>query len=233
MGYPERARHLASQTMIAAQKLNQPYTITHCVYMLGHLDELREDWPAVRAANDKTVELAAQWGFTGTLQLVARRIALVAVAMDQDKEQFRLKCEQPQPGFARSLHNVVLARMCESLGNPQRGLELIDETLKYSQETGSCFYDAEVHRTRGKLLVALGHKTEAEGSYADAIDIAKQQRALMWELLAATDLARLWTENGERRRAIDLLSPLHGQFTEGLDEPDLLTARTALEFIST
>lgn len=233
MGYPERARNLASQTMITARKLNQPYTITHCVYMLGHLAELRDDWQAVRMANEETVELATRWGFTGTLQLVARRIALVAVAIDQDKEQFRLKCEQPQPGFARSLHNVVLARMCASLGNPERGLELIEETFNYSQETGSCFYDAEVHRTRGKLLATLGHRKEAEGSYLAGIHIAKQQGARMWQLRAATDLAWLWEEKGERRRAIDLLSPLYSQFTEGLDEPDLLTARTALEFMST
>jgi tetratricopeptide (TPR) repeat protein len=233
MGYPERARNLASQTMITARKLNQPYTITHCVYMLGHLAELRDDWQAVRMANEETVELATRWGFTGTLQLVARRIALVAVAIDQDKEQFRLKCEQPQPGFARSLHNVVLARMCASLGNPERGLELIEETFNYSQETGSCFYDAEVHRTRGKLLATLGHRKEAEGSYLAGIHIAKQQGARMWQLRAATDLAWLWEEKGDRRRAIDLLSPLYSQFTEGLDEPDFLIARTALEFMST
>jgi tetratricopeptide (TPR) repeat protein len=233
MGYPERARNLARQTMIAAQELNQPYTITHCVYMLGHLAELRDDWQAVRAANEETVELATRWGFAGTLQLVARRIALVAVAIDQDKEQFRLKCEQPQPGFARSLHNVVLARMFASLGNPERGLELIDETLNYSQETGSCFYDAEVHRTRGKLLLALGSRKEAERSFLTSIEIAKQQGARMWGLRAATDLALLWAEKGQRRRANDLLSPLYSEFTEGLDEPDLRAAKTALEFMST
>jgi predicted ATPase len=201
--------------------------------MLGHLAELRDDWQSVRAANEETVELATRGGFTGTLQLVARRIALVAVAIDQDKEQFRLKCEQPQPGFARSLHNVVLARMFASIGNPERGLELIDETLKYSQETGSCFYDAEVHRARGRLLAALGHRKKAEGSYLAGIHIAKRQGARMFQLRAATDLAWLWEEQDERRRAIDLLSPLYNEFTEGLDEPDLLTARTALEFLST
>ncbi len=232
MGYPERARKLASETMIAARKLNQPYTITHCVYMLGHLAELQDDWQAVRKANEETVELATQWGFTGTMQLVARRIALVAVAIDRDEEQFRLKCEHRQPGFARSLHDVVLARMCASLGIPERGLKLLEETLDYSQETGSCFYDAEVHRIRGKLLALLGNGREAENSYLASIDTAKRQGARMWELRAATDLAEFWAESGERQRAADLLGGLCDQFTEGLDVPDLRAAKTVLESLA-
>jgi len=232
MGYPERARKLANETMIAARKLNQPYTITHCVYMLGHLAELQEDWQAVRRANEETVELATRWGFTGTMQLVSRRIALVAVAIDRDEEQFRLKCEHRQPGFARSLHDVVLARMCGSLGIPERGLKLLDETLDYSRETGSCFYDAEVHRTRGKLLALQGYRKEAENCYLASIDTAKRQSAGMWELRAATDLAGFWAEGGERRRAADLLRPLYCRFTEGLDVPDLRAARTVLESVA-
>src|SRR5215471_6453055 len=115
MGYPARARTLASETMRTARELNQPYTLTHCVYMLGHLAELQEEWQTVRKANEETVELATRWGFTGTIQLVGRRIALVAVVIDRDQEQFRFKCEHRQPGFARSLQDVVLARMCASL----------------------------------------------------------------------------------------------------------------------
>ncbi len=233
MGYPERASKLANETMTAARKLNQPYTITHCVYMLGHLAELQDDWQAVRRANEETVELATRWGFTGTMQLVSRRIALVAVAIDHDQEQFRLKCEHRQPGFARSLHDVVLARMCAELGIFERGLKLLDETLDYSQETGSCFYDAEVHRTKAKLLAALGHSKEAESCYVASIETAKRQGARMWELRAATNLAEFWAENGERRRAADMLGRLCSQFTEGLDVSELRIANALLQSIST
>ena len=46
----------------------------------------------------------------------------------------------------------------------------------------------------------------------------------MLELRAATSLARLWAVRGERQKAHDLLAPIHGWFTEGLDTPDLIEA---------
>jgi predicted ATPase len=229
MGYPARARTLASETMRTTRKLNQPYILTHCVYMLGHLAELQEEWQTVRKANEETVDLATRWGFTGTMQLVGRRIALVSVVIDRDQEQFRSLREHRQSGFARSLHDVVLARMCASLGIAEQGLKLLDEALGYSQQCGSCFYDAEVYRAQGRLLASLRRWTEAENSYLSGIDTARRQRAHMWELRSATDLAALWADRGERQQAIDLLAPVYGWFTEGFDTPDLQAAKATLE----
>jgi predicted ATPase len=228
-GYPTRARKLAEETTKAAQRVAQPYTTTHCVYMLGHLAELQDDWEEVRRANDRTVELATKWGFSGTLTLVQRRIALVAVALDRDEEQFRLKCRHRQPGFARSLHDVVLARMCLSLGDTERGLVLLEEALAVSDETSSRFYDAEVYRTRGQLLASLNRWTEAEASFLRAIEIARQQHAGMWELRAARDVARLWTDRGDRQKACDLLAPVLTLFTEGFETRDLQEAKAVLD----
>src|SRR5262249_50029059 len=152
----------------AAKTLNQPYTLTHCVYMLGHLAELQDDWQAVRRANHETVELAKRWGFAGTLQLVERRIALVAVALDRDEAQLDYKCEHRQPGFARSLHDVILARTCGFLTMAERGLRLLDEALEVTRVTGSCFFDAEVWRTRAALSVSLGRRADAERGYRKA-----------------------------------------------------------------
>jgi predicted ATPase len=51
----------------------------------------------------------------------------------------------------------------------------------------------------------------------------------MWELRAATSLARLRAEQGERRKGQNLLAPVYGWFTEGFDTPDLKDARAMLE----
>ena len=229
LGYPRRAEKLAEDTIAAARETGQPYTITHCTYMLGHLAELQGDWAAVRQANARTIELATEWGFGGTLQLVQRRVALVAVVLDQDVEQFKLKCVNRQPGFARALHDVELARMCGSLGMAHRGLAILDEALAYSAETGSCFYDAEVFRAQGHLFELMGNHHDAEDRYLRAIDIAKKQSAHMWELRAATDLARMWAGRGEHGRALALLMPVHAWFTEGFEVPELRAAGKVLQ----
>ena len=62
-----------------------------------------------------------------------------------------------------------------------------------------------------------------------AIEVAVQQEAKLFELRAATSLARLWADQGERRRALDLLAPVHGWFTQGLDAADVAAARRLLD----
>ncbi len=62
-----------------------------------------------------------------------------------------------------------------------------------------------------------------------ALEIARGQSARSQELRAATSLARLWRERGERRRAHDLLAPIYGWFTEGFDTLDLQDAKALLD----
>jgi predicted ATPase len=54
------------------------------------------------------------------------------------------------------------------------------------------------------------------------------RRAGSLELRAATSLARLWAERGERRNAQDLLTRICGWFTEGFDALDLREAQALL-----
>ena len=46
---------------------------------------------------------------------------------------------------------------------------------------------------------------------------------------ASTSLARLWSDQGKRTQARDLLTPLYGWFTEGFDTPVLKEAKALLE----
>ena len=62
-----------------------------------------------------------------------------------------------------------------------------------------------------------------------AIDTARSQQAKSLELRAATSLARLWAEQGERHKAQDLLAPVYGWFTEGFGTQDLRDARALLD----
>ncbi len=59
--------------------------------------------------------------------------------------------------------------------------------------------------------------------------IARGQGAKLWELRAATRLARIRAERGEPREAHELLAPVYDWFTEGSDMPDLREAKALLE----
>jgi predicted ATPase len=79
------------------------------------------------------------------------------------------------------------------------------------------------------VLAAVGNRIGAEAGYREAIAIAQQQHAKLWELCAAISLARLWRDQGKRIEARDLLAPVYGWFTEGLGTPVLREARALLE----
>ena len=64
--------------------------------------------------------------------------------------------------------------------------------------------------------------------FCQAIGIAQQQSAKFWELRAAISLARLWSEQGKRDAARNLLGPIYGWFTEGFDTPVLREAKALL-----
>jgi predicted ATPase len=93
----------------------------------------------------------------------------------------------------------------------------------------SRWVEAEVHRLRGDLQLAQSAKADAETSYGRALEIARSQDAKLWEIRAATSLARLWFDKGKRREVRDLLAPVYGWFTEGFDTPDLKDASGLLD----
>jgi predicted ATPase len=107
-------------------------------------------------------------------------------------------------------------------------------------QTGECWYEAELHRLRGELLLQQTLKasdrspllSEAEACFRQALEIARQQQAKSWELRAATSLARLWQQQGKQDDACTLLAPVYGWFTEGFDTADLQEAQVLLEELS-
>ena len=82
---------------------------------------------------------------------------------------------------------------------------------------------------RGDLLNATGDQVAAEHSYHQALAIARRQSAKLFELRAATSLARLWRDQGKRAEARDLLAPVYNWFTEGFDTPVLQDAKALLD----
>jgi predicted ATPase len=66
-----------------------------------------------------------------------------------------------------------------------------------------------------------------------ALAVARAQQARFWELRAAASMARLWCDQGKREEARELLAPVYGWFTEGLDTRDLKEAKALLDDLAT
>jgi predicted ATPase len=93
---------------------------------------------------------------------------------------------------------------------PQAGLDRLAEAAKLVETTQERWAEAEMHRLRGTLLLALHDVAAAENSFQQALTIAQHQSAKLWELRATTSLARLRRDQGKRTEARDLLAPIYG-----------------------
>jgi predicted ATPase len=144
--------------------------------------------------------------------------------------------------FQRPHFLTLLAEASGLLGQPEGGLAALEEALTLMEQTGERYYEAELHRQRGELLLlreAHGHPAqgsrdqhEAEACFQYALDVSRQQQAKSLELRAAMSLARLWQRQGNGAQARALLAPIYGWFTEGFDTADLQEAKALLEVLA-
>jgi predicted ATPase len=93
------------------------------------------------------------------------------------------------------------------------------------------FWAAELHRLKGDLLLlqSTDNQPEAETSFQQALNIARQQQAKALELRAAISLCRLWQQQGKYGETRELLTPIYDWFTEGFDTTDLVEATMLLD----
>jgi predicted ATPase len=124
---------------------------------------------------------------------------------------------------------TALAEIYGIAGQREEGLRRRTEAAKLAETLQERWAEAEMHRLRGRLLLAMHEEAKAEESYCRTIAVAQKQSAKFWELRAATALAQLWLDQGKLIEARGLLAPIYGWFTEGFDTPVLKEAKALLD----
>jgi predicted ATPase/DNA-binding winged helix-turn-helix (wHTH) protein len=139
-------------------------------------------------------------------------------------ERLRRRRELLRDPLISSLHLDTLGTLSEQLVEA--------ETFARAGTGRAGWCAAEILRAKGEMILregAPGAAFAAETLFRQSLEMAGQQRALSWELRAATSLARLWRKLGRVREAHELLAPVHARFSEGFETADLVAAKTLLE----
>jgi predicted ATPase len=99
---------------------------------------------------------------------------------------------------------------------------------------GEHFYESEVYRLKGELLLAQtpSAETEAETLFRQAFEVAHRQGAKLFELRAVTSLARLLHAQRKHEEAREKLQHTYSWFTEGFETPDLKEAQDLIALLS-
>ena len=145
-----------------------------------------------------------------------------------------------QAGDARFLPRFLLplgelAVCLGEAGEVAAGMAIVEETLARCEARDERWYLAELLRIKGELLVSPDAPSAAgtsEDLFGQALDVARRQDALSWELRAATSLARLWRNQQRVAEARKLLVSVYERFTEGFATADLQAARNLSEQLS-
>jgi predicted ATPase len=142
--------------------------------------------------------------------------------------------ELRQAGFTQ-YYTPYLAALGEGLGGAGQmaaGLAAIDEGLARAETTEERWCLPELLRIKGELILTenrAGAAIAAETQFLHALDWARRQQALSWELRSTASLARLWRDQRRIAEARELLARVYGRFTEGFATADLREAKALME----
>ena len=237
LGYPDQALAKWEEAFALAQALSDPFSLDFSLCFAAFLHHSRREDHIVQERAEAMIALSTDQGFElflawGTL---LRGMALARQGQQESGlAQMRQGMAAVRSVGQELLRPWCLAQLAEAhgmLGQREEGLAMLAEALDQVNKTGERYYESELHRLQGQLLLqqAPDSPTEAETCFQHAIAIAQTQHAKSWELRASTSLAHLWRNQGKRDEARELLASVYAWFTEGFDTPDLIEAKALLD----
>ena len=141
---------------------------------------------------------------------------------------------QARPGVPQ-FFTFLMAEALGRAGQIADGLAAIEEAIVRSERTEERWANCRVAARQGRASAVAGRarsRAAAEDHFRQALDWARRQGALSWELRAATSLARLLSDQGRSADASALLRPVYDRFTEGFETADLKAAKALLDALA-
>ena len=126
------------------------------------------------------------------------------------------------------LHGESLLRA----GRSEDAKKALRDARALELQTGEKRWHSRRLQLEAEIDLHSGNTALATRRLVEAIEVAKDQTARGWELKAATRIAELWGEQGEREKARQALEPVYDSFTEGSSMTDLRTAGSVLQQLS-
>jgi hypothetical protein len=260
LGYPDRARELINiATKIAYSGTKTIQADIHG--FAAYIYELRREPDQMSARAEARLMLSTEGGYaTGRAlsEIYLGWAAAIAGDLEGGIARMRNHMLELRAVGSEYINDRCLAFIAIAqgrMGRFEEALQTVDESFQFIERTGQRYYEAELHRLRGELLLgqytskdssqaasqagsqaasqagsqAASKVVGAEQCFRTAIEISRRQHARSWELRAATSLARMLARHGRRDEARALLAEIYHWFTEGFDTADLKDAKALLD----
>jgi len=237
LGYPDAARADADRALRDAREFGHAPTLMNTLTITSRTRVYCGNYAAAKAQRDELVALADEksalfWKAQG-MMTEGCVFALTGQASDAVASITSSIAAYWSTGSTlfTPLLSSCWAKAYADLGQFEDAWRRIGEAMTTAETTGETWCEAEIYRTAGEiaLLSPEQDSAKAQAYFERALEIARAQQARSWELRAATSLARLWSDQGRRAEAHDLVAPVYGWFTEGFDTLDLKEAKALLD----
>jgi tetratricopeptide (TPR) repeat protein len=241
MGYPDQADKVYAKAIDRALLHGHPLTVATTKAHLAFFDALRED-PITALAT--AVDAVAFCADNSILLRQAEAQIVQGWAISESGESDKgvpvieagiTLWQQLGAHIFDSNWYLLLAKASVCARRLSDARAALQSAFKAATDNREHVVMAELHRFDGELhLVSSGADAEAraEQCFESAIDLARPQKAKLWELRAAVSMASLWHQQGKQKEARDLLAPVYNWFTEGFDTKDLKEAKALLDELS-
>ncbi|MGB9052315.1 MAG: adenylate/guanylate cyclase domain-containing protein [Pseudolabrys sp.] len=235
LGYPDQALSRVSEALASGKDLGHPYTVAFAHYMTSVVHLLRGDAAHALESAERSFEMSQEQRFSlyAILSRISRgraigelgRLGEARVELTQGIDEAR----RNGVGFMLPMMDSWLADVHTKTGENEYALSFVERALTNIGDVTGRSWEAELHRQRAQILLALDPSKlrEAESHLQKSIEVARGQSAKSLELRAATNLAELWRAQGRPDEARALLEPICHWFNEGAETADLKQARDA------
>ncbi len=238
-GHPDRSLDASTEAIALASEAKHAFSLAYALAWasVGRVMR-RERKPAVELT-EETIAIAEKRGFPiplGVARLIQIWSATSSRQTDEATDQVLSRLQEAlaqlgATGTQAAVPQILggVADICLEVGRPGEAAGYVEAALATSARTNQHYWDADLYRVKADVLqLGGGGEKEAEKLLRKALEIAVSQEAKSLHLRAATSLARLLANRGQKDDARTLLAPVYDWFTEGFDTQDLKAAKELL-----
>jgi len=237
-GYPDQAKKATTEALDYARNINHTPSLVYALTFAGALPATLQLDP--QKAGDYAAEILSLSGqlrselWSGFGRVIGGWSAGMQISYKdglQLLQQGLKSLETTAPNPWRPVFLLLLAETHLNGGKTQQALSTLENALQLSEQTGERIWVAGIHLLFGKAILSQDSNNlqGAEARFQQALDVATEQGAKLFEIRAATNLADILQARGREAEAHKILTPVYEWFTEGFDTPDLNKAKKLLE----
>jgi hypothetical protein len=198
LGEVDRARRIAEEAVSQALQMGHVVTLYFVRQVTAYFEMIRGDSGRATPHWEACFNLAREHGMQQPLLISAYGLAWVrwrtgvekAEAQAAKMRDLRAQIREGHYLLFNPLYAKLLADVETGAGRAESALNLVNETVSEAEQTGQSWFDAELYRARGELLLQCGRPetTASEAAFKHAIDVTRRQQTRAFELRSALSL---------------------------------------------